>query len=37
MRNNVQKSAFLDLFAEGKVCFSIGIELGRYIFSARGN
>lgn len=37
MWNNAQEFAFLDLFAEGKACFSTNIEITRYIFSARGN
>lgn len=37
MRINRPKSAFPDLFVEGTAHLSTGVELARYIPSARGN
>lgn len=37
MRNNIQKLAFFDLFANSKACLSTCIKLARYVFSTCRN
>ncbi len=37
LRSNLQQLAFPDLFADGIACLATGLELGRYVYAARGN